>query len=360
MWNTNTYSLDCVQPDLENAPVAHTNFTIDQNLYPSRGNYNSCFVTPENDKWLDHTPITINDKDYPSYIKPIAGYLSYIGFKTIPCGTTITEKFEKKKGYKIGYSVSLEIQASIGANFKYCETSLSITTGFEYEEEISVEEVVIFEQTVTGPVTYLIYQPVILYVNRVENHSIIRDQLQAYETQYVEYNNEFFFLKGLLRNEPFMIEEENEVPVVCEFDLCNKLLNDYWNNWYTELNPQACGRLFDLDFYNDGTYIVSSEKGRCDLGIQYNETAFNFLLTEGGRLYHLKDNIEVKLFNNYRCLSTIDTNDPSYNRIHLLYTDEKKLYCRELQKYVELIQRSPGTRFDLKFGDNGDRFDFHP
>lgn len=96
-------------------------------------------------------------------IKPIFAYLNYIETYSIPEGTQEEYTFEKIKGTVKTWSISVNITHSVGANIGFAQSNTSISLGFDYSSQISETIRQSWVKTVTGPVTYYVYQPVIVF-----------------------------------------------------------------------------------------------------------------------------------------------------------------------------------------------------
>jgi hypothetical protein len=109
-----------------------------------------------NKNWID---ISNNN----NRMKPIFAYLKYIEKKVIPEGTEREHEFKKIKGTVKTWSISVNITTSIGASFKFVEASTSISLGYDYSQQISESIEETWRDKVTGPATYYVYQPVIVF-----------------------------------------------------------------------------------------------------------------------------------------------------------------------------------------------------
>lgn len=117
-------------------------------------------------------------------IKPIFAYLRYIQTKTIPEKVETTYEFTKEKGIERSWGISLEISQKISAKFEICESETEIKLGFNYSEKITEKTTEIWTEKVTGPATFYIYQPCVVY-------SVFNEK--PYETKLIH----------LFRNSPF-------------------------------------------------------------------------------------------------------------------------------------------------------------
>lgn len=96
-------------------------------------------------------------------MKPIFAYLKYIEKKLIPEGTIEKYIFKKIKGTVKTWSISVNITQSVEASIGFVQSNTSISLGFDYSNQISETVEQTWEKTVTGPVTYYVYQPVVVY-----------------------------------------------------------------------------------------------------------------------------------------------------------------------------------------------------
>lgn len=111
----------------------------------------------------------INDKNWTDInnnnnrMKPIFAYLKYIEKKVIPEGTEREHEFKKIKGTVKTWTISVNITHSVGVNIGYAQSNTSISLGFDYSQQISETIEESWKDKVTGPATYYVYQPVIVF-----------------------------------------------------------------------------------------------------------------------------------------------------------------------------------------------------
>lgn len=110
----------------------------------------------------------INNKNWVgisngNQMKPIFAYLKYIQTHSVPNGMQQSYTFKKIKGSVKSWKVSVMVTQSIGANIGNVQSYTSISLGFEYNKELSEQTEESWTQTVTGPITYYVFQPVIVY-----------------------------------------------------------------------------------------------------------------------------------------------------------------------------------------------------
>jgi hypothetical protein len=122
-------------------------------------------------------------------MKPIFAYLKYVEKKLVPGGMEQTYEFKKIKGTVKTWSISVNITQSVEASIGFAQSNTSISLGFDYSKQISEQTEETWTQKVTGPVTYYVYQPVIVFA---------LDQPNGYNSN--SFGTKLFHLT---RNNPF-------------------------------------------------------------------------------------------------------------------------------------------------------------
>jgi hypothetical protein len=161
-----------------------------------------------NKNWLD-----INNERYK--MKPIFAYLKYIEKKLVPSGMEQTYTFKKIKGSVKTWSISINITQSIEASIGPVQSNTSISLGFDYSKQISEQTEETWEQKVKGPVTFYVYQPVIVFA---------LDQPNCYSDK--PFGTKLFHLT---RNNPFTINTNVQCLESSEVDYIIAKNKDKWS-----------------------------------------------------------------------------------------------------------------------------------
>lgn len=135
-----------------------------------------------NNQEIEENLISLNPKPYCrisdkkwTYIedkmkmKPIFAYLKYIGKNSIPDGVEQTHTFEKQKGIVKSWSINVGIRQKISANFLAVESETEISLGFNYGKKISEVTTETWQERVTGPAEFVVFQPVIIFAVHQES-----------------------------------------------------------------------------------------------------------------------------------------------------------------------------------------------
>ncbi len=252
----------------------------------------ACVVSVQ--KWVNAKPISAGGKLYPAFTKPIGALLKYISKKYIPTGTSSSHTFEKKMGYSSEFSVSAEVKATVSANILRCESSLEVTTGFEYKTGISAETTESWTTTVQGPANFFVYQPMLVYCTRLLANASTSNLLSLSNTPFVKRNGEIFFLSMVYRDSPQTLNKGINPIDATEFK--NYLLSDAWKTWYSDVALAGKGH---LQHVGSSKYVVARDStgaggngnplvlwdgfgSQAPSGNAYNK----FILTKDGYLYH--------------------------------------------------------------------------
>lgn len=197
-----------------------------------------CLITS---KWYEGESISAAGKFYPTYIKPIAAFLAYVDKKSVPKGVTSSYTITKKVGFQQEFGRTVEIEVSVSKGILGCDASLSVTTGFQYKSTITNETTESWTDTVTGPATYWVYQPVIVYATQVRATAETKSFLDLGKTKYVKKGDYFYFLAAVYRDSHTL--SSKDLSPLNPLELQTYLLNGGWSRWFKKAPNKAEGYL---------------------------------------------------------------------------------------------------------------------
>ncbi|KAN0023290.1 hypothetical protein ACTFIU_011457 [Dictyostelium citrinum] len=150
--------------DFENAKVVSTNFAIDRHIKMKNPPDPFVFIKMPASKLVQSQVKLFYEnegyKDVPVWITPCSAFMRYI--KSYPIVGTVTETMEKKKGFTNRFLSTSETKASVSVGFFGCESSMEVTSGYEYEDTVTSEETRSWSQTLNEG-SYIVYQNVLVY-----------------------------------------------------------------------------------------------------------------------------------------------------------------------------------------------------
>nr|AAB19231.1 The knockout of this gene causes small aggregate formation in Dictyostelium; Method: conceptual translation supplied by author [Dictyostelium discoideum] len=174
-------------------------------------------------------------KDIPVWITPCSAFMRYI--KSYPIVGTVTETMEKKKGFTNRFLSTSETKASVSVGFFGCESSMEVTSGYEYEDTVTSEETRSWSQTLNEG-SYIVYQNVLVYA-----YIIYGGSYKPYIDQMNKFNPglniKFFredkciFFVPINRDDAFTLRYQDNTWDPVEYDVLIDYLGQNQDKWFS-------------------------------------------------------------------------------------------------------------------------------
>ncbi|KAN0031953.1 hypothetical protein ACTFIV_005823 [Dictyostelium citrinum] len=225
--------------ELGNAQIVDSNFTIDRHIKMKNPPDPLVFIKMPRSKLVNSSVVFLVEFigniilpiSFPCTVTPCAGFMRYI--KSYPVVGTVETLLEKRKGFTSRFQTSTSIKASASAGFFGCETSLEVSTGFEYEETVSSETIQSWRQTLTEG-TYVVYQNALVYAYNFgeyneRNFNSINKNNPGVNLKRV--GNSAVMFVPINRDDPFTLRYQDAVWDPVNYDTLIEYLVENPNKW---------------------------------------------------------------------------------------------------------------------------------
>ncbi|KAG0043270.1 hypothetical protein BGZ83_011644 [Gryganskiella cystojenkinii] len=239
--------------DLNRCAIVESNFQLDKAISLKNPPDAACIVTVPKGKEVE-TTVLLNTRlnigsisivmPFPVVVhtKPCSAYLHYVEAKIL--SGTEEHTLRKFKGYTSRFTASVEVKASASAGIFGCETSLEVTTGFSYGQEITDEKEETWKTTV-APGRYVVYQTIVMYAYRLDP-STIKIGSSHVDKANIRQNNPsikfydgkgafskyLYFFVPMYRNSPFTIPYNDDLVDDVGYDtLVHHLMENGFSKW---------------------------------------------------------------------------------------------------------------------------------
>ncbi|KAK5578519.1 hypothetical protein RB653_008191 [Dictyostelium firmibasis] len=225
--------------EFDNAKVVSTNFAIDRHIKMKNPPDPFVFVKMPASKIVQSTiKIVYEGEGYkvvPVWVTPCSAFMRYI--KSYPIVGTVTQTMEKKKGFTNRFTSKDEIKSSVSVGFFGCESSLEVTTGYEYEETVTSEESRSWSQTLTEG-SYIVYQNVLVYAYIIyggksqQFNDMINRNNPGLNVRYFRDDKSIFFVP-INRDDAFTLRYQDNTWDPVEYDVLIDYLGKNHDKWFS-------------------------------------------------------------------------------------------------------------------------------
>jgi hypothetical protein len=217
----------------------------------------------------------------------------HVSTEKLPAGPPRT-RFKIRKGFTgWGFVFDAPLMTSIGANIILHDMEGQIVTSFMYGESIPYDANDTWQESVAGPATVHVYQPLLIYCTRVVADDRTRE-LAPPHMMCIEEDGELLFLTAVFHNMAFVREDVLDLFTLIDFG--KYLLKEGAGRWYMKPFLQARGH---LRHRGARRYVVASDStgrgqdgnplvlwenfgSQTPAGDEFN----TYILTSEGHLYH--------------------------------------------------------------------------
>ncbi|KAK5578517.1 hypothetical protein RB653_008189 [Dictyostelium firmibasis] len=223
----------------ENAQTSTTNFSIDRHIKMKNPPDPFVFVKMPASKLVESYIKIVYEgegyKEVPVWITPCSAFMRYI--KSYPIVGTVTQTMEKKKGFTNRFTSTFETKASVSVGFFGCETSLEVTTGFEYEDTVTSEQTQTWSQTLTEG-SYIVYQNVLVYAYIIyggrsqQFNDMINRNNPGLNVRYFRDDKSIFFVP-INRDDAFTLRYQDNTWDPVEYDVLIDYLSNNHDKWFS-------------------------------------------------------------------------------------------------------------------------------